>query len=57
MRQAHIFNIWIQTNFAGGQWSKSYQHLGLHGNKNAILEVDVEYPKELQKKHNKLPFL
>ena len=60
MKRAYIFSTWIQTTFTeGGRELYLEKRDGLvkKEKRGYLLEVDVEYPKELHKNHNELPFL
>ena len=71
-KRAYIFSTWMQTTFTDRQWFKIYQYMDFYGRmrrtipldklvkkdkRGYLLEVDVEYPKELNENHNELPFL
>ena len=62
----------MQTTFTDRQWFKIYQYMDFYGRmrrtipldklvkkdkRGYLLEVNVDYPKELHENHNELPFL
>ena len=71
MKREYIFHTWMEITFMDGQWFKTYQHIDFYGRRQKtwideivkkdkrgyLLEVDVEYLKQLHENHNELPFL
>ena len=42
IRQAHIFNISMQTTFKSKHWSKNYQHMCFHENgEDRCISIDL----------------